>query len=88
MNDRSPFRQRHDRATRFGRLATGTSFKKDLLRGRRYMRRPLMALMTELNMGPVRHALAQRTIAGTMEVHTGGPIPHPGRQPAPEAETE
>jgi hypothetical protein len=29
----------------------------------------LIALHTEMNMGPVRHALAQRVVAGTMEVH-------------------
>ncbi len=33
------------------------------------MYRPALALKAVRNMGPVRHALAQRAIAGSMEVH-------------------
>jgi hypothetical protein len=36
---------------------------------KRGMYRPTMALQTITRLGPVRHALAQRAIAGMIEVH-------------------
>jgi hypothetical protein len=69
MRIRSPLREQWAVATSLAAPSTKLSFFKDLLRGFRSVRRPLMALSTEQNMGPVRHALAQRVVAGTMEVH-------------------
>jgi len=37
--------------------------------GQRGIYRPTMAIHTISRLGPVRHALAQRSIAGTLEVH-------------------
>ena len=40
-----------------------------LLPGRRTFGWPLMALQAQRDLGPVRHALAQRVVAGTMTIH-------------------
>lgn len=36
--------------------------------GRKQMGRPMMAMMTKKNLGPVRHAIAQMAVGGTMVV--------------------
>jgi hypothetical protein len=50
-------------------LLGGPVWKIDRLYGVRGTFRPQMALRTIARLGPVRHALAQRAIAGTLEVH-------------------
>lgn len=65
----SPLRDQWAVATQLAAPSQKLSFFKDMLRGFRGVRRPLLALSTEQNMGPVRHALAQRVIAGTLQVH-------------------
>ena len=40
-----------------------------ILNGYRAKRYPLMALNTQRSMGPYRHILSQRVVAGTMTVH-------------------
>lgn len=40
-----------------------------VLFGRRGLYRPNVALQTIQRLGPARHAIAQRTVAGTVEIH-------------------
>lgn len=56
--------------------------RRSLSYGPRGLKFPLLALQAEQQLGPVRHALAQRTVAGVMQVH----FPPPARavvRPAP-----
>lgn len=69
MKLRSPIREAWATATALARPVKRLTFFEDVLRGFRGVRRPLIALSTEQNMGPVRHALSQRVVAGTMTVH-------------------
>ena len=67
----TPLTHSYAEATRMGRLArrnTGAVFF-DLLRGRRSLRYPVMSILVQKDLGPCRHALAQRVVAGTMHVH-------------------
>jgi hypothetical protein len=67
----TPFIISHAEAIRMGRIArqnTGAVFF-DLLRGRRSLRYPVMSILVSKDLGPCRHALAQRVVAGTMHVH-------------------
>jgi hypothetical protein len=67
----TPFTNFHAEAIRMGRLArenTGAVFF-DLLRGRRSLRYPVISILVQKDLGPCRHALAQRVVAGTMHVH-------------------
>lgn len=67
----TPLSFSHSDAIRMGRLArrhTGAVFF-DLLRGRRSLRYPVMSILVQKDLGPCRHALAQRVVAGTMHVH-------------------
>ena len=41
----------------------------DLLRGKRAIRYPLISLTTQREMGPYRHVLSQKVVAGTMAIH-------------------
>jgi hypothetical protein len=67
----TPLTISHADAIRMGRIArqnTGAVFF-DLLRGRRSLRYPVMSILVQKDLGPCRHALAQRVVAGTMHVH-------------------
>ena len=51
--------------------------------GKRRLRFPLLSLQATQEMGPCRHALSQRTVAGFMTVHFPPPSePVPARWPA------
>ena len=67
----SPFIDSHAKAIRMGRLARRNTVAVffDLLRGRRSLRYPVMSILVQKDLGPCRHALAQRVVAGTMHVH-------------------
>ncbi len=47
------------------RLASGSA---SFCHGRRHFGRPMMALATKKSLGPVRHALSQMVVAGTVLV--------------------
>jgi hypothetical protein len=51
---------------------------KTVLNGVRGIRYPFLALMTRRSMGPARHVLSQKVVAGTMTVHP----PYKPSQPA------
>jgi hypothetical protein len=42
---------------------------KDILRGERGTRYPLMCLTTQRTMGPSRHVLSQMVVGGSMSIH-------------------
>jgi hypothetical protein len=66
----TPFTKSYAKSIRMGRLArrnTGAVYF-DLLRGRRSLRYPVMSILVQKDLGPCRHALAQRVVAGTMHV--------------------
>lgn len=42
--------------------------ERSLLYGIRKLRYPLVALMVSQDLGPVRHAVAQRVVAGTFQI--------------------
>lgn len=67
----SPFRARHDELVVRGvqRHIPREVHRRQLLFGPgRAVKFPLVALTTQQDMGDVRHALSQRTVAGTAEV--------------------
>ena len=67
----SPLRTNHGLAVRLslrGPLRSAWS-GHSLLAGHRVFGWPLMALHASRDLGPVRHALAQRVVSGTMTVH-------------------
>ena len=70
----SPFELRHAEIRRQGvaRHIPRELEYRQLLYGPpgRRIRHPLVSLMTEQDLGPCRHALAQRVVAGTLEVVT------------------
>ena len=73
MSD-SPFDDRHAEIRRMGieqHIPREHEFRQLLYgpAGRR-IRHPLVALMTSQDLGPCRHALAQRVVAGTLEITT------------------
>ena len=49
---------------------------RSVLYGDRRIRYPLVALQTSQELGPARHAVAQRTVAGFLQVH----FPPPARR--------
>lgn len=53
----------------------GQPWERARVYGQRGIYRPTMAIHTLSRLGPVRHALAQRAIAGTLEVHAPFAIP-------------
>ena len=63
-------RRNHDVAVRLseGRADLFLSRAASVCRGRRQFGRPMMALNADKRLGPVRHALAQMVVAGTMVV--------------------
>ena len=67
---RSPFRRDHAASAQFRALALSVSARVHdrVLHGERTFGWPVMALRTSFALGPVRHALSQRTVAGTMTV--------------------
>lgn len=66
----SPFRHEHNKSSRLLSLASGRTAREHgrILMGDRRFGWPMMALRTSFSMGAVRHALAQRVVAGTMTV--------------------
>jgi|GEM_PF-4541023 len=70
----SPFDKEHAWVRTFGiqRHIPREHEYRQLLYGppNRRIKYPLVSLMTSQELGPCRHALAQRVVAGTMEVHT------------------
>lgn len=79
--ERSPWSRRHREIERRGiaRHIPREHELRQLLYGPgRVVKHPLAALMVEKDMGPARHALSQRTVAGTMEiVFQAGPVAMP-----------
>lgn len=74
----------HGVAMRLGEQARMLPFREDSLYGTRSVKKPLIAITTKKDPGPVRHALSQMVVAGTMTVHqspAGMPLPSPGSQP-------
>lgn len=76
----SPLRQAHREAHRLLQELFLPRILQDrrMLYGRHLMRYPLMALLVSREMGPVRHAISQRTVAGTVLILA----PKPERVPA------
>lgn len=68
--ERSPFRRDHAASARFFERSSNQTRRTHvpLLFGERDFGWPLLALRTRYALGPVRHALAQRVVAGTMTV--------------------
>jgi hypothetical protein len=74
----------HGVAMRLGEQARMLPFREDSLYGTRSVKKPLIAITAKKEPGPVRHALSQMVVAGTMTVHqspAGVPLPSPGSQP-------
>jgi hypothetical protein len=73
LDRRSPFVRNHEAATTLSRTSVEIlgRMRKNLLVGERGMKWPAMALhsQTQMTEGPVRHALSQMVVAGTMVVH-------------------
>lgn len=67
---RSPFRRVHQDATRLSEAAQQltSAAHTSLLHGQRAFGWPTLALRTSFTLGPVRHALSQMVVAGTMTV--------------------
>ena len=83
----SLFRDVHVRSRRLGQRVVRSlaAARTDLLFGhQRGIKRPLIALTTKKEMGPVRHALSQMVVAGVMTVH---PPVRPGAEPVKAAES-
>lgn len=70
LENNSPLRREHVRAARFKAASEGRTpnFHQDILLGERNFGWPLMALRTQSNLGPCRHALSQMVVAGTLTV--------------------
>lgn len=82
LNNSSPLRKEHPKATRIGDVAMGLSqrFHQDILLGVRSFGWPLMALQTQSSLGPCRHALSQMVVAGTMTVFPPFMSTRPGNE--------
>lgn len=90
---RSPFRRDHAASARLLGLAVARTAREHdrLLHGDRDFGWPMLALRTRFAMGPVRHALTQRVVAGTMTIFPPflrpapkAPPPEPGDDSTPE----
>ena len=70
MLERSILCHDHERKSRFYELAIGRAKKMSscVLYGQRRFGWPLMALHTQRELGPVRHAISQMVVAGTMTI--------------------
>jgi hypothetical protein len=82
----SLFKDAHVRSRRLGQRVVRSlaEARSNVLFGdQRGIKRPLIALTTKKEMGPVRHALSQMVVAGVMTVH---PPMRPGAEPAKAAE--
>lgn len=82
---RSPFAARISDSGRLrgARSFTSWAVRRGVMFGNRRLRFPLLALQVSQDLGPCRHALSQRTIAGFMTVHFPPPsTPSPARWPA------
>ena len=66
-----PFSQRHAQSRRLGRqlIVFLPKQQKDVLRGERGTRYPLICLTTQRTMGPSRHVLSQKVVGGSMSIH-------------------
>ena len=72
LKDRvTPFSQRHAQSRRFGEqsIVFLPKQQKDILRGKRGTRYPLICLTTQRTMGPSRHVLSQKVVGGSMSIH-------------------
>lgn len=76
---------RHAEAARLGVAAALPPLlrQRKLLFGRRTLRFPLMALLVSRELGPARHAVAQRAVAGAIVYLPGGPTRRVAAPPAP-----
>lgn len=66
---RGPLSRSHRQAVQLGEAAEHPAFHRDLLYGRRGIKRPMVALTTKKELGNCRHALSQMVVAGVMTVH-------------------
>jgi hypothetical protein len=69
---------------RLGQESRVLPFREDTLYGVRSIKKPLISITVKKDPGPIRHALSQMVVAGTMTVHqspAGMPLPSPGSQP-------
>jgi hypothetical protein len=65
----SPLRASHRRSCQLGKRRSNLpGHVRSALYGRRAVRFPLLALTTAQDMGPARHALAQRVVSGAMDI--------------------
>lgn len=66
-----PFAKYHQHACMLGKESIVFLPKehKDILRGERGTRYPLMCLTTQRTMGPSRHVLSQMVVGGSMSIH-------------------
>ena len=73
----SPLRRRQRESARLEAHAAAMTrwFHRPLVFGIRGLAGPVMALQTDLNLGPVRHALSQMAIAGTVQWMPSFPPP-------------
>ena len=67
----TPFSNKHQHACMLGRekIVFLPKEHKDILRGERGTRYPLMCLTTQRTMGPSRHVLSQMVVGGSMSIH-------------------
>lgn len=66
---RSPLRDRHRQVRHLCGRGRRAPLHEDLLYGDRALKWPLLALMSDADLGHARHALSQMVVAGTMTVH-------------------
>jgi hypothetical protein len=66
-----PFKSKHKHARMLGKenIVFLPKEHKDILRGERGTRYPLMCLTTQRTMGPSRHVLSQMVVGGSMSIH-------------------
>lgn len=81
----SPFVLRH---AELHRLHAKAGFGRSLMQGKllfgtHALRYPLIALLTSRDLGPARHAVAQRSVAGTVAYVLAGPVKVPSASPPP-----
>lgn len=81
----SPFRSGWQISCRLGQRRTmDLTHERSRLFGVHKMRYPLLALQVAQELGPARHALAQRVVTGTMNIrYPFRPVPVPKAAAAP-----
>jgi hypothetical protein len=78
----TPIGQMHETAGNLGAPdLRGGTFRVDHLYGPHGLKYPILALLVRRHLGPVRHALSQRTVAGGLKV-TFAPGDRPAVPPA------